>query len=251
MNYSKYEIKMKSIIGTRDEQQDCAFYKNDNDKVVAMVCDGMGGHDGGTLASRTTIEKLKDLYENKDSAETLPEFFLKSVDILDEIVYNMKNQDGERLDAGTTLVAAAIEKDNLFWLSVGDSRLYILRSSEFVQVTRDHNYFLKLGQMIKESEINEMQYKTESSKGEALISFIGVGGIEIMDINNTPFKLLHGDIILLSSDGLYKALRDEEIAQILQISDIEESMETLIAKSTEKAQGIQDNTTCIIIRYSE
>ena len=249
MSHSKYEITMKSIIGTREEQQDCAFYSAKENSVIAMVCDGMGGLDGGALASKITIEKLNELYENKNPDEALPEFFLKSVDILDEIIFRLKNQDGEKLDAGTTLVAAAIEGDNLYWLSVGDSRLYILRGSEFVQVTRDHNYFLKLNQMIKEKEINEKQYESESARGDALISFIGVGGIEVMDINNTAFKLLHGDIILLSSDGLYKALEDEEIAHILQMPNIEESMENLIATSSEKAQRVQDNTTCIIIKH--
>jgi len=250
MDHLKYEIAMKSAIGTREEQQDSAFYKADEKRVIAMVCDGMGGLDGGALASKIAIEKLNELYENKSPDEGLPDFFLKSVDILDETVFSLKNKDGEKLDAGTTLVAAAIEEDNLYWLSVGDSRLYILRGSEFVQVTRDHNYFLKLNQMINQNEINKKQYESESVKGEALISFIGVGGIEVMDINNIAFKLLHGDIILLSSDGLCKALADEEIAHILRIPDIQESMDKLISSASEKAQRSQDNTTCIVVRCS-
>jgi len=244
-----YEIAMKSVIGTREEQQDSAFYKVDGQGVIAIVCDGMGGLSGGAIASTATVEMLKKLYENKDIDESLPEFLLKSVDILDEHIFHLKNGDGKKLDAGTTLVAAVIEKGNLHWLSVGDSRLYILRGSEFVQVTRDHNYFAKLEQMIKEKEISPMQYRTEAIKGEALTSFIGVGGIELMDINNSPFQLLHGDIILLSSDGLYKALINEEIVRHLQLPNIEESVSTLISKASEASKKFQDNTTCIVIKY--
>jgi len=249
MKASKYEAAMKSVIGTREEQQDYGYYKVDNQRVVALVCDGMGGLDSGTIASTVATNKFKELYEHKNPAQAIPEFLLNSVDILDEYVFHLKDEEGKKLAAGTTLVAAIIENDSLFWLSVGDSRLYILRGNEFVQVTRDHNYFLKLNQMLKEDAINQEQYSAEAKKGEALISFIGLGGIDVMDINNTPFKLLHGDIILLSSDGLYKALSDDEIALCLQKADIENSLEALISKASDKAKMSQDNTTCIIIKY--
>jgi len=250
MSHPKYQIAMNSIIGTREEQQDYALCKVDGNRAIAIVCDGMGGLAGGTLASKMAAEKLTELYMNKNFEESVPEFFLKSIDILDELIFNLKNENGEKLNAGTTLVAAVIEKDNLYWLSAGDSRLYILRGCEFIQVTRDHNYFLILDQMIKNGEISEKQYDLEAVKGEALISFIGVGGIEVMDNNDSPLKLLHDDVILLSSDGLHKALMDDETAQILKMPDIEESMDALMANASENARMSQDNTTCIIIRYA-
>jgi len=248
---ANYIATMKSVIGTRAEQQDSAFQKVNDQGVIAIVCDGMGGLESGRLASIATIEKFKELCEKKDPSEAFPSFFLKAVDILDEFVFHLKSESGERLGAGTTLASAAIENDNLFWLSIGDSRLYILRGDEFVQVTRDHNYFLRLDQMRQEKEINESQYQAEAIRGEALISFVGMGGIEVMDLSNAPFKLLPKDTLLLTTDGLYKALSDEEIKQCLYITDIEEAIATLINKASEKAQKAQDNTTCVIIRYNE
>ena len=248
---ASYITMMKSVIGTRDEQQDSAFQKVGNESAVAIVCDGMGGLESGKIASLSATEKFKELYEKKDPGEAFPSFFLKAVDILDEFVSHLKNADGERLGAGTTLTAVAIENDMLFWLSIGDSRLYILRGDELVQVTRDHNYFLRLDQMLKEQEINESKYQAEAARGEALISFIGMGGIEVMDLSNTPFQLLPNDTLLLTTDGLYKALSDEEIKQCLCITDIEEAVMTLINKASENARKAQDNTTCVIIRYNE
>jgi len=250
MKKPKYTVAMKSIIGTRDQQEDCAFCSSDEKKVVAAVCDGMGGHECGKLASTVTIEKFKDSLAKKDLAESFPNFYLALVDILDELVFNLKNQKGERLGAGTTLVSAAIVNSDLFWLSVGDSRLYILRDNELVQATRDHNYFLRLNKMKQENEISDNQYETEAAKGEALISFIGMGGIELMDINHAPFKLQPDDTILLSTDGLYKSLSDEEIKQCLRTDNVEDALTSLLGKVEAKACRFQDNTTCVIIKYN-
>ena len=246
----KYTVRMKSLIGTRDEQQDFAFQSVTEKSVVAAVCDGMGGHESGKLASVITIEKFKELYYKKDPAEPLYDFYHKSVDILDELVFNLKNNQGGKLGAGTTFVAAAIENNNLFWLSIGDSRLYILRGDEFVQVTRDHNYFMLLEQMFREKEISRSQYQAQADKGDALISFIGMGGIEVMDINRLPFKLLQNDTVLLSTDGLYKTLNDEEIKQCLRVKDAEEALNLLMTQVDKKARQFQDNTTCVIIKYN-
>jgi len=250
MNKSRYTVAMKSIVGTRDKQEDCAFHNVGNQEMIGVVCDGMGGHKNGKLASEMTIKKFKDLYEKKDQNETFPSFYLKTIDILDELVYHLKNEHGQRLDAGTTFTAAAIKDDELSWLSVGDSRLYILRDDELVQVTRDHNYFLRLNQMRRDNKISEKQYKDEATNGEALISFIGMGGIEIMDINHAPFKLLSNDLVLLTTDGLYKALSDKEIRQCLRTEGINDALNTLIDQVETKAYKFQDNTTCILIRYN-
>jgi len=245
----KYHIAMKSIAGTRDEQQDSSFYHADKNYVFAVICDGMGGMDEGHIASFMTVEKIKSLYFAKNEFEDYPSFFLRIVDILDENVMFLKNCDGKRISSGTTIVTAAIEDDKLFWLSVGDSRLYLIRNNEIVQVTRDHNYFMDLNKLKKDNKINQNQYETESKKGDALISFIGMGGIQIMDINKQPFRLIKGDTVLLTSDGLYKALTNEEILILLKNDNIEISANNLMEKSVEKSMIFQDNTTFIVIRY--
>ena len=243
-----YTVAMRSILGTRDEQQDCSFYHSEANRVFAVVCDGMGGMAGGQIASAVAIERLKELFFTKDEKEDFPSFFLRAVDILDESVVCLKNKNGSRLSAGTTIVSVVIENNNLFWLSVGDSRLYLLRGSEIVRVTRDHNYFMSLDQMKKENAIDQNSYEAESRKGEALISFIGMGGVDIMDINEKPFRLIKGDTVLLTSDGLYKALTDDEILNLLDENDTETALNNLINKSVEWSTTFQDNTTSIIIR---
>jgi len=217
--------------------------------VFAVVCDGMGGLSEGKTASLTVVEKIKELYFSKENDIDYPDFFLNSVDILDESVFNLRNEFGDKIKTGTTIVAIAIEKDCLFWFSVGDSRLYIIRGNEIVRATRDHNYFLSLNQSLKSGTITQKQYDDEASKGDTLISFIGMGGIDLMDINKEPLKLSSGDIMLLTSDGLYKILKDDEILNSVKNENVEGALETLMKNLITKNKTSQDNTTCILIKY--
>jgi len=244
-----YTIVQQSIIGTREEQQDCSFVHCEEDRAFAAVCDGMGGMGYGSKASAVAVTKLRELLDQAQAQEPIPAFFLRAVDILDEGVVNLKDDKGEKCNAGTTIVATAIDHDKLYWLSVGDSRLYILRGNEMARVTRDHNYFLSLKKMKQDAEINTLQFNQEAKRGDALISFIGMGGVQIMDINEIPFQLLPGDIILLTTDGLTKALKDNEILDVLRSGSLEQALSDLIALSTKKSIRFQDNTTCVAIKY--
>ena len=211
----------------------------------------MGGLGYGSLASAVAIAKLKEHYFAKEENEPYPVFFLRMVDILDECIANLRGKKGEKLNAGTTIVATALEGDNLYWLSVGDSRLYLIRGAEIVCATRDHNYFLSLKKMKQDAEINTLQYNQEAERGEARISFIGMGGVQIMDINQTPFQPLSGDIILLTTDGLTKALKDEEILAGLRSGEsLEYALADLVKQATKKSVRTQDNTTCVAIQYT-
>lgn len=157
----EYDIAQKSLLGAREEQQDCHYAHCEPGRAFAVVCDGMGGIGHGGAASRVAVETLKGLFYAKEAAESCPTFFIRAVDILDEQVANLADDLGQRLGGGTTIVAVIIEGDALYWLSVGDSRLYILRGEELVCVTRDHNYLL-------------IEPEDTSRKAEALISFIGM-----------------------------------------------------------------------------
>ena len=246
-----YIIAQQSVLGTREEQQDCCFTQNASDRAFAIVCDGMGGLGYGSKASAMAVTKLVELMSTTQRDEPVPAFFLRAVDILDECIVNLKDDRGEKCNAGTTIVTVVIDHDKLYWLSVGDSRLYILRESEIVRATRDHNYFLSLKKMKQDAEINTLQYNQEAKRGEALISFIGMGGVQIMDINQTPFQLLPGDIILLTTDGLTKALKDEDILAALHCGKpLDHALAGLIEQATKKATRSQDNTTCIAIQYT-
>lgn len=239
---------MRSVIGTREEQQDYATYKETADCMVAVVCDGMGGLNGGSVASKLASEIFIDMIEQKSDDENIPQVLLRSVDIMDEQIYSLKSDQGVKLNAGTTFVAVVIENDKVYWLSIGDSRLYIMRDGEFIQVTRDHNYDLILNSMPKDY----VPSADELDKKEALVSFIGIGGVEIMDLSHNPIKLMPGDKLLLTSDGLFKALTDEQIKSVLDESLVaEETVDRLIKESEKYSKESRDNTTIVLIDVKE
>ena len=245
-----FNIAEKSIIGNREDQQDGYYSCITENIAFAVVCDGMGGSSGGGAASMIAVNRLKKLYEAKNTNETIPSFFLKAIDILDESIVGLQKESLETRGAGTTIVAAAILQNNLYWLSVGDSRLYILRGNEIVQVTRDHNFALSLEQLTN-TERQDFLQSQRMHRADALISFIGIGGVKIYDINDTAFPLQPDDKILLTTDGLTKALTDEEILSILQDKPLQESIETLFYTATKKTTGSQDNTTCVLIQIQK
>lgn len=248
----RYDITISSDIGNRSEQQDCAYVAADDNNVFAIICDGMGGMNGGTLASSTTVEAFTEYY--LDSGETLQDnqWMQKAAEIIDDIVYSLTDEQGEHLGGGSTVVTVTISDDKIQWFSAGDSRMYIIREKEMVQVTNDHNYFMLLDQQLKEGHIDFEKYRQEAVNGEALISYMGIGGLRIFDMSEVPFSLQSGDIILLCTDGLYRTISDDELKQfLLKYEDMQEASEKINQYIRQKAVSWQDNYTYAIIKINE
>lgn len=248
MKTNRYEFAVRTVIGTREEQQDSVATLVQDDAFAAVVCDGMGGLEGGQKASRIVVDTLIDFIKNRDEAEPISSLYLRSIDILDERVFALIDDEGEKLNAGTTVVSVYIKDDSLFWMSVGDSRLYILRGDDIVTATRDHNYFLTLNAM-PESFIPT---DDDLAKGNALISYIGMGGVSIMDISNNPVALVPEDYILLTTDGLFKAIPDEKIKEIIRSSaPLAEKADRLLRTAEELSPENRDNISFVIISVKE
>lgn len=243
----KVDYTLKSDIGTRDEQQDTIRVVINNSYFAAAVCDGMGGLNGGAAASKLAADVFGDMVIDniKTGEKCAAELLVSCVDAMDEQVFNLRDGDGVRLDAGTTVVSVIIDDGNLYWMSVGDSRLYMLRGDEFVQATRDHNYFLSLSEMPEDYIPSD----EDVAKGEALISFIGMGGVEVFDASKNPVKLYENDCILITSDGLFKPLSDIRIAEILKSSDdLEYISRTFIEECEKSSPDVRDNISFVLIK---
>lgn len=238
-----------SSLGARDSQQDSSFVGANDDTLLAAVCDGMGGMNGGELASETAIRILvENFYQS--NLENIPLFFKTVMNQMDESVYALKNE-GKRLGAGTTIVSIIINKEGIFWLSVGDSRIYLYRRGELICPVRSHTYRLLLDKKMAEEKITADIYAEEEKKAEALISFLGIGGIHYMDINQNPFIQESGDQILLCSDGLYKSLSDQRILEILKLNRTPgDKSKMLVEEALENGGKKQDNTSVILIQIN-
>lgn len=230
-----YDIACFSDIGKRESQQDSGYIAADDGNVIAVICDGMGGFEGGQRASRTAVDAFVEFYQcYADDKKNGSGWMRQAARRIDEIVYDLRDENGKRLGAGTTLIGLWIVGNKLLWVSVGDSRVYLFRGDEMAQITCDHNYFMEIDRKRKEGSISEEEYKKESESGEALISFMGMGGLLMMDISEKPFELVSGDTIFACTDGVYRALSNDKLKELICEGN----------SAGEKAQRIFDAVKC-------
>ena len=247
----RIDIGMSSIIGTRSIQEDSVFAYGCGNEAIAVVCDGMGGLAGGELASQTAVKSLTDAWFERKEEEDFPEFLKEEAIKADEKVFLLENEKGERIEAGSTIVAAIVRGSHLYWLSVGDSKIYIIRGEEMISACRMHNYRLTLDQKLEQGTITPEEYRAEEYRAEALISYLGMGNVSLMDVNRQPFFMEDGDIVLLSSDGLYKSLAEDEILDVVRQNkgDMQRLADALTEHTLDKKKSGQDNTSVAVLRY--
>ena len=160
-------------------------------------------------------------------------------------VFAMAREAGLAGDVGATVVAALIHEDHLAWVSVGDSRLYLLRQGELHRITIDHSYDMHLAAMVRDGEISREEALSHPEK-DALTSYIGIPELREVDLCEHPIPLESGDWIMVCSDGLYGSLDKEEIIPLLA-GDPQQASDRLVQAVMAKDRKRQDNTTLAII----
>ena len=242
-----------SIIGHREYQQDFAGLVTEDRTTLAVICDGMGGLNGGERASREAVQLLLEDYEREQPSQQFTEFLCQEAARMDHLVCGLTNSQGQPLKAGSTTVSVMIHDGELYWMSVGDSRIYVLRGTSIVPVTRDHNYRRELEDMLAKGEITKERFQSETAtrRADALTSYLGMGGLRRLERNMQPFVLEKGDMVLLCSDGLYKSLDEHQIqAMILDNqASLTVAVRRMVRMAKELAVKSQDNTTAVLLRY--
>ena len=224
----------------------------------SVLCDGMGGLKKGELASSSVVNTFSEWFENvlpgvvdkSDDFNIIISMWKEIIISQGKKIYDYGHSRGFSL--GTTITAILIINDNYVAVNVGDSRIYIIRGSQMRQVTRDHNYWLRLQEMVANGQMTKEEAMAKRQK-EALISFLGIGNVNLMDVNTQPFEMQYGDVVMLCSDGITKTLSDEQIHGII-VSDIvsmEDKAKTLVNAAITGNTHSQDNTSVAILQYKE
>ena len=238
-----FDVAFYSDIGRRSSQQDSAYLMAGEQAAFAVLCDGMGGARGGQLASASAVDILRAYYahylvhgrEMQDSA-----WMREAAEAADNMVHGLRDAGGNPLGAGTTLVAVSAVRDYFGWISVVAVSLKKLRQETLVRATTDHNYMMHLDLQRSAGKISEDTYARESKSGDALISFIGMGGLLMEDISDKPFRLC--------SDGLYRTVTDQELQILLFHSqNIQDAAEQICTLIQQRMDPEQDNVTFILI----
>ena len=216
---------------------------------LAVVCDGMGGANGGSVASdlavKTFVSELcagmKNVSEenlSKDSCELLLSFAAKCAN---SAVYEAAQNDPDLRGMGTTLVAMMYFKNTIYAINIGDSRLYVLGEDGMCKLTRDHSYVQAL---VDQGKISEEQAKVHPNKN-VIMRAVGTDA----EVSADFFKILPDrKMFLLCSDGLSNFVDDVSIEKTVRESDsIREAVSTLVEKAN--AAGGGDNITVVIVKF--
>lgn len=239
-------------IGSRNEQQDSFAFSHIEDVslvkrsgVLAVLADGMGGLAMGKEASECVVKTTMALHESSQQETSPIDILQQAVASANQNVLTMARNAGVEGEAGSTLVAAIVKDQQLYWTSVGDSRIYLNRSGELVQLTMDQNYGSELLQRVADGKMTMEEAQSNPDRA-ALINYIGNQDIRAADRNLRPFPISDGDWIILCSDGLFGTLTDNEIRHDL-FGDPNDSCERLIQKIVGRKKPHQDNTSVLIL----
>lgn len=215
----------------------------------AIVADGMGGHDGGQLASRLAADAVADVIADAldDNANSIhDDILLRAFQSARAAIESEALRDEDLASMGTTLVLGALtDNGELVIAHMGDSRLYRLRDGRLTCLTRDHNV---LSELIHAGILSDDQAESNRRLSHLLTRALSPGCVATPDVARISPEA--GDQFLLCSDGLHGVVSDEEIADVLARDDPAATIcDGLICAALER--GAPDNVTAVLIQVLE
>lgn len=241
--------------GKRLEQQDAFGFSDrggaeflQHGGVVAVVADGVGGHSHGKAASEIAVRVFLSAYQSKRPDEPIPNALRRALLAANDAVCEFAQEQGEQENCGTTLTAAVLHlaSRSLHWISVGDSRLYLLRGQELAQVTTDGNYASLLLRHTVLDALTQRHMPTPDVEPTALTSSLGMRHLREIDRSLRPFAWQDGDWLVLCTDGVYNTLDVAEMLDCLA-AEPQEACDALLRSLVDKDLERQDNATVVIL----
>ncbi|MBQ0111102.1 MAG: Stp1/IreP family PP2C-type Ser/Thr phosphatase [Oscillospiraceae bacterium] len=226
----------------REKNEDFFAYDTlDDNNAYMILCDGMGGRTGGEIASHCAVDSIVASFK-RSLVKNLPSntirHLLESVSVTaNQAVYDLSDSDAELKGMGTTLVTAIISGNNLHIAHAGDSRAYLIRGNDIIQLTVDHSVVQTL---IDKGELTTEQAKVHPRKN---IITRALGVYDNIDIDLNEASLLKDDIIILCSDGLSNCVSSPEMVEIFKNNEFDQAVPLLIGKANDA--GGPDNITVV------
>jgi protein phosphatase len=234
----------------RENNEDYYCYVEPEDEAIyskrgrlAIIADGMGGYEGGQIASRIAVEAVREAYL-KDPEQDALEALLDGFRIAHLAILDKARENATLEGMGTTCTAAAILGKDLIYAHVGDTRLYLIRGTEITQVTRDHSYVNKL---LEAGMITPEEAKNHPQRN-VLMMALGSRGKVQADCPNDPMPLQPGDTLLLCTDGLSGLVSNEEMQKAVIGMPLTQACKELIELA--KSRGGYDNITVQLLRVA-
>lgn len=232
-------------IGMRNSQQDSLGVTGYSGGMFAVVADGMGGlSDGDKVSQKVVLTMLQDAVKLSGG---------KTGGMLWHMTAHANREVNHMLGAanqyksGSTLIAVLVEKGSFQWISVGDSRIYLYRQGQLLQMNREHVYEVDLRHKAVNGILSFAEAAADPQK-KHIASFIGMGELKYVDSCMRPVPTCAGDRLLLMSDGVFNTLSEEEIrAALLRGENAENTAALLEEQVLARRNPKQDNFTAVIL----
>lgn len=239
---------MSDVGCQRDTNEDSYSYWEPSDEAqferkgrLAVVADGMGGHEGGQEASRIAVQVIEGAYD--ESSDSDPQIRLSNgFRAAHERIREYARLHPELTGMGTTATAVVLLGKRLHYAHVGDSRLYLVRGATISCLTHDHTYVSRL---VQNGLISSEEAETHPQR-HVLIAALGAGLEVDPEIPEHPVMLEKDDVLILCTDGLWGLLSESEIREIVSANLPAEACRLLIG--TAKSRGGPDNITVQVLR---
>lgn len=232
------------MIGRRDNQEDsmASAILDDGKALLLVVADGMGGHEGGEIASSIAVRTFVECFiENTVGA--LPKRLKLALLMANEALAERIRLDPELDGMGTTLVAAHIGPMGLHWISVGDSPLLLCRSGTITQLNQDHSMAPIIERRFAAGKLTREEADNHSERNDLLSVMIGLNSPDIIDCPSEPYPLENGDQIVVASDGLQTLSMDEILQSLVHGEDVKGCVSAMMQGIEAKAREHQDNVS--------
>ncbi len=247
MNFAnKFQFANHTDVGKKRAQNEDAmgfFEASNGNGYVFVVCDGMGGHLGGAVASQTAIKAVRYFLELEYFADPR-EAIKQALTFANQEIHHKAQTSADLTNMGTTAVMVIYRDEQCFIGHVGDSRLYLYRDGLISRITKDHSYVQML---VDNGIISDSEAEQHPRKNEILRALGTEARVEV-DVRATAFLPQVGDTFLLCSDGLNSMLSDDEIERIMdERADIQQKAVRLVDEAN--AKGGLDNITVQLVTF--
>jgi len=248
-----FEIAGHQIDGARDYQEDAFLITNlggegDEKGALIVVADGMGGHAAGNVASNMALQAFNKHFTKHypfDDITKVPEILRECVIKGNDAIKETTSETAALQGMGCTLVAALLMSGKMWWTSVGDSHLYLIKNKELIKKNADHSYGGFLDRMAAEGKKVEPD---PSISRNMLMSALTGADIADIDVSQEPYQLEENDSVVVCSDGM-DTLSHGAIIQYTDWGETPKEVVDSLLKAVEDAgKPRQDNTTVVAAR---
>jgi len=217
---------------------------------IFVVCDGMGGQQAGELASKLAVDTLLDYFRQDHTSPVDGARFegvsqravtlATAIQLANQTIHESGAQDLHHAGMGSTIVAVAVEGNFFSIANVGDSRIYLIRNDDVVQLTNDHSLVME---QVRRG-LMTLEEASESKMQNVIVRALGTDDTVEPDLADHEFN--PGDVLLLCCDGMSRFVKVEKMAEAVNQDSLEQACAELIEAA--KNGGSDDNITCLLVR---